>query len=119
MAMNTAAWLLAANAEDGWRNGLRAINLAGRAVQLMGPLPAFLDTLAAAFAETGDFSKAAAIAKRAAEMEEENAAKEANKGNADRAAKSKKLADAIRRRMRLYEDHKPYRDTRADVGVKK
>ena len=109
-AMNSAAWLMATNVEDGLRNGKKAVDLATQAVQLIGPTPAFLDTAAAAWAETGDFAKAAETAKRAIDLAEKDAAKEAAKGNAGQAAKSKKLAEAIRQRLRLYEDHKPYRD---------
>ena len=118
VAMNVAAWFMATNVEDGLRNGPQALALASRVVQAMGPQPRFLDTAAAALAECGDFVKAAAIAKQAAEAEEKIAAKEAADGHAESAARSGALAAAIRARARLYERHLPYRDTQTGVGSK-
>ncbi len=59
IAMNQLAWALATCPEPSVRNGVEAIDLAQRAVDLSGGQePAILDTLAAAYAETGRFSMA-------------------------------------------------------------
>jgi len=62
---NDLAWLLATCPEQGLRDGPRALLLAQQAVSEAGdPGPAYLDTLAAAHAEVGDFAAAAAAARR-------------------------------------------------------
>ena len=54
---NNAAWILATSPHDRIRNGTLAVHLAQRAVaQDEGPVT--LDTLAAAYAENGDFARA-------------------------------------------------------------
>jgi membrane associated rhomboid family serine protease len=58
-AKNSLAWVLATAPIDSLRNGSRAVLLAKEACEEMEmDDAAFLDTLAAAYAETGDFEKA-------------------------------------------------------------
>ncbi len=54
---NNAAWILATSRHDRIRNGTLALHLARRAVA-QGEGPGTLDTLAAAYAENGDFARA-------------------------------------------------------------
>ena len=51
------AWVLATSPDDSVRNGPKAVEMANRAVQLSPDRqePLFLDALAAAYAETGQF----------------------------------------------------------------
>ena len=64
--LNDLAWMLATAGKPEWRNGEEAVRLATAAVQLSGRrLPVCMGTLAAAFAETGQFAKAAQIAQTA------------------------------------------------------
>ena len=66
LAQNNLAWLLATTPDPALRNGTRAVTLAQQAVRLSGgESPQLLDTLAAAYAEAGNFSEAVATAKRA------------------------------------------------------
>ena len=93
--LKNLAWLLATCPDEARRNGPEARQLAQRANRLCaGGRADVLDTLAAACAETGQFSAALAAAQRALEL-----ATQAN----DRA-----LADALRSRIALYEAGKPY-----------
>jgi tetratricopeptide (TPR) repeat protein len=61
-ACNNLAWIRAANADPAVRDEIQAVALAERAVALDPEEPSYLDTLAAAYAEAGQFAKAAHIA---------------------------------------------------------
>jgi len=66
MALNNLAWSLAANPRQELRNGKEAVQLASRAVELTGQQQGvFIGTLAAAYAEDGQFAKAVEMAKKA------------------------------------------------------
>lgn len=65
-AHNRLAWLLATHADPSVRDGAEAVRLASQAVHLTERQdPAVLDTLSAAYAETGDFLRAEQIADEA------------------------------------------------------
>lgn len=67
--LNAEAWVLATSADDHVRNGVEALRLAERAAELTSrQQPAILNTLAAAYAETGRFSEAIGTATQAAEI---------------------------------------------------
>jgi tetratricopeptide (TPR) repeat protein len=67
--LNDIAWTLATNPNASMRNGVEAIELARRAVQLSnGREPAVLGTLAAACAEAGRFAEAVQTAHQALEL---------------------------------------------------
>jgi protein O-mannosyl-transferase len=64
---NNVAWILATASDSSIRDGARAVGFAEEAVQLSGGRePRFLRTLAAAYAESGRFSEAIAVAQQAA-----------------------------------------------------
>jgi 4-amino-4-deoxy-L-arabinose transferase-like glycosyltransferase len=64
--LDELAWLLATYPDSNSRDGLEAVHLAERACALTeGRDPALLATLAAAYAETGDFSRGVAAADEA------------------------------------------------------
>ena len=91
------AWLLATTPDPALRNGPEAVALATRAEEL-APAgdPIVLDTLAAAYAETGQFVEAVTIANRALDLAVER--------------RDESLANAIRTRILLYERNAPFRD---------
>jgi len=94
-AYNSAAWLLATCPAAEHRDGKKAVVSATRACELSEWKEAYnLDTLAAAYAEVGNFDKAV-------EWQEK-----ANKLYTD-ADEWKKGED----RLKLYKDKKPYRET--------
>lgn len=98
-ALNNLAWLLATSAEKSMRNGPKAVALAEQAAQTPGGNnPFLLHTLAAAYAETGQFEKAAQTALQAAEMAD-------TQGN-------RILAEQIRVARRMYLSGTPWRDAR-------
>ncbi|HEY0722616.1 MAG TPA: tetratricopeptide repeat protein, partial [Pyrinomonadaceae bacterium] len=64
---NNLAWILATASDNSIRDGARAVRFAEEAVQLSGGRePLFLRTLAAAYAESGRFPEAIAVAQQAA-----------------------------------------------------
>jgi tetratricopeptide (TPR) repeat protein len=69
--LNNLAWLLATGPDGALRNGNQAVVLAQRANDLTGNgNPVVLDTLAAAYAETGRFPEAVTTAQRALHLAE-------------------------------------------------
>ncbi|MDG2123769.1 MAG: hypothetical protein P8J87_08740, partial [Verrucomicrobiales bacterium] len=70
LVLNNLAWQLAAHEDPAVRDGLRAVEWAEKAAGLAGDDAAILDTLAAAYAEAGDFRKAVETGERAAALAE-------------------------------------------------
>jgi len=102
MALRALAWALATAADPTLRNGAEAQSLAVRAVELTGGKNAAdFDALATAYAERGRFADAAATARRALAMAEQS--------------NQPALAEAIKRRIALYDADKPFRDA-AHIG---
>ena len=99
-AQNDLAWMLATAPEDGIRDGKRALKLALRADEAVSSSdPYLLDTLAAAYAETGDYTKALATARKALSL--------ALKPDSGKPPED--LIAGLRREIRLYESGKPCR----------
>jgi len=97
LALNRAALVLAASPDSSLRNGSEAVALAERAVQLSaGRDPAFLDTLAAAYAEAGRFPEATQTARRALDLASQQ--------------RDSQLARALTTRIALYEAKTPFRE---------
>ena len=68
-AYNNLAWMLAANSDTQIRNGQEAVKLAERACRLTNDeQPFYLVTLAAAYAEAGDFKNAIIAAEKARDI---------------------------------------------------
>jgi protein O-mannosyl-transferase len=95
-ALNDLAWVLATSPQAAVRNGDRAVALARRADQLTGGRnPAILRTLAAAYAEAGQFGNARQTAGSAMELA--------------RAAGRQDLAAELAGALKLYEEGRPFR----------
>jgi len=96
-ALNNLAWVLATHPAGTVRDGKRAVELATKAAALPGgQSPMVLRTLAAAYAEEGDFANAIDTAKRASDLA--NA-----QGNGS-------LVQTLRHELELYQKNTPYRE---------
>jgi tetratricopeptide (TPR) repeat protein len=96
-AQNNLAWALATCANASLRNGAKAIELARQADQISGGAnPIVLRTLAAAYAEVGQFAKAVEIAQDASRLAV--------------AQGYSALAAALREEIALYQAGRPYRE---------
>src|SRR5258708_24767678 len=92
---NQIAWRLAVSPNDRVRNGKRAVEIATQACELSGWKNGnMLDTLAAAYAETGQFAEAIRWQEKALED----------------AGFARSSGPAMRQRLELYRAGKPYRD---------
>ncbi|MGD0207731.1 MAG: tetratricopeptide repeat protein [Verrucomicrobiota bacterium] len=97
-ALNELAWILATAPDSGLRSGTEAVQLAKRACELaQNRQAAFLTTLSAAYAETGRFSDAIAIAQTA--------------GKLAQTAGQKKIAAQDGELLKLYQAGCPFRET--------
>ncbi len=94
---NDLAYALATTPDDELRDGARALELARRAVREAGSQPAYLDTLASAMAESGDFAGAVEASRQALELVE------------SRGAPEHVLAE-FRRHLELFEAGQPIRE---------
>jgi len=93
--LNNLAWLLATSPEDNIRDAKRSIELATKACELTEYKQAhILSTLAAGYAESGDFDTAVKWSKKALEVGK----------NDDR------IGDQLEQELKSYEQRKPWRE---------
>jgi tetratricopeptide (TPR) repeat protein len=92
---NNLAWLFATATDPGWRDCRKAIKYARKALTF-GRNGSWMDTLAAAYAECGDFEKAVAFEIEAYRLSREN--------------------DNFRQRIEIYKRSKSYAQWRSQEG---
>ncbi|MFM8495992.1 MAG: tetratricopeptide repeat protein, partial [Planctomycetia bacterium] len=93
--LNNLAWLLATSPDDSIRDGKRAIELATKACEETEWKQAhIISTLAAGYAETGDFAKAREFSKKAVETGGESA----------------EVKEQLQSELASYEAEKPWRE---------
>ena len=96
LACNNLAWLLAVHPDANGRNGAKAVKYATKACELSEwKTPPYFDTLAAAYAEAGDFGNAVKWQTRYLESDH-------LKSNP-----SKDASEKARQRLSLYEQKQP------------
>ena len=91
--LNNYAWVLATSPDDGVRDGKRAVELATKAVEITEEKEAhILSTLAAAYAETGDFDAARTWSQKSVDMQDPE------------------HADQLAKELASYKENKPWRE---------
>lgn len=93
--LNNLAWLLATSPDDDLRDGTRAIELATKACEVTEWKAAhIISTLAAGYAETGNFAKAREVSQQAV----------------DAAGDAAEMVDQLKQELQSYHDEKPWRE---------
>lgn len=95
MAYNNLAWILATCPDDVYRDGVKAVELAEKAVE-HDPIAPRLDTLAAAFAEVGRFEDAIITQEKVIALLKKE-------------GKPRNLIEQCIERLKFYQAHKPWR----------
>jgi tetratricopeptide (TPR) repeat protein len=96
-AMSNLAWVFATSPDNSLRDGPKAVQLASEALRISGRrIPILFRTLAAAYAEVGDYPKAIETAQEGADLA-------ASQGNAG-------LATELQQNIALYHTERPLRD---------
>ena len=96
-ALSNLAWVFATSPDDPLRDGNKAVQLAEDAMRISGRrIPIIFRTLAAAYAESGDFSKAIQVAQQGIEV----ANSQGNSG----------LATELQSNIALYQEQRPLRE---------
>ena len=96
-ALSNLAWVFATSPDDALRDGTKAVQLAEEALRISGRrIPIIFRTLAAAYAESGEFSKAIQAAQQGIELAN-------SQGNSD-------LATELQGNIALYQEQRPLRD---------
>jgi tetratricopeptide (TPR) repeat protein len=96
-AHNSIAWICATHPDAKLRDGMLALKHALKACELMPEDAQVLDTLAAAYAEAGDFDAAVQTQRKAIELLDDEESQE-----------------NFQARLKHYESQQPYRDLKAD-----
>jgi tetratricopeptide (TPR) repeat protein len=95
--LNNFAWVLATSPVDELRDGKRAVELAEKACEMSEyKKPHILSTLAAAYAETGDFESAIKWSSKAVEISQED------------------IQDQLKAELKSYKKGKPFRELKED-----
>jgi tetratricopeptide (TPR) repeat protein len=96
-ALNALAWIWATTENAKFQNHIAAVRFAQKACELSNyEHPGALDTLAAAYAATGNFPEAIKTAEKAVKLAED--------------ANEKELAEDIGKRLELYKTSQPYHE---------
>jgi tetratricopeptide (TPR) repeat protein len=106
--LNNLAWVLATSPDDKLRDGAKALKLATKAAEASGyETPHILSTLAAAYAETGDYDNAVKWSEKAVEISQKEV--DTAKPDDDK-EKLQSVRDQLKKELESYHEHKPTRE---------
>ena len=95
--LNNYAWVLATSPDDAVRDGARSLELAQKACEVTKyEQPHILSTLAAAYAETGDFDKAREWSEKAVDL--------------NKKGKDAEITVELAKELDSYRENKPWRE---------
>jgi tetratricopeptide (TPR) repeat protein len=114
--LNNYAWVLATSPDDKLRDGARAVTMATEACELTGyETPHILSTLAAAYAESGDFENAKKWSAKAVELSQ----KEMDSAKSDEErARYQSDNEQLKKERTSYEAGKPTRERQTTEDAK-
>jgi len=127
--LNNYAWVLATSPDDKLRDGAKALKMATKAAKATKyETPHILSTLAAAYAETGDFDNAAKWSKQAVELSQKSldavkteAEKQKDEADKDQLKKDLEKIQAdheqLKKELESYHQHKPVRERQTQEEV--
>jgi tetratricopeptide (TPR) repeat protein len=108
--LNNFAWVLATSPTDSLRDGKRAVELANKAAELTTyQVPHILSTLAAAYAETGDFENAKKWSAKSIEVAEDEKSHD-DPQDLKKLADDEKTCEDLKKELASYEAGKPTRE---------
>jgi tetratricopeptide (TPR) repeat protein len=106
--LNNFAWVLATSPDEKLRDGAKALKMATKAAEATKhQVPHILSTLAAAYAETGDFDNATKWSQKAVDLAQESV--DSAKPEDDK-AKLEADRDQLKKELESYRNHKPVRE---------
>jgi tetratricopeptide (TPR) repeat protein len=108
--LNNFGWVLATSPTDSLRDGKRAVELANKAAELTSyQVPHILSTLAAAYAETGDFENAKKWSAKSIEVAEDEKSHD-DPQDVKKLADDEKTYGDLKKELASYEAGKPTRE---------
>jgi tetratricopeptide (TPR) repeat protein len=118
--LNNFAWVLATSPSDDVRDGKRAVQLATQACEATDyEKPHILSTLAASYAETGDFATAIKWSEKAVEFSKKAIDDAAKDEDTTEKEKADLLNDheQLKKELASYQDKKPWRERQKDESA--
>ena len=110
-ALNNLAWVLATSPNDTLRDGERAIELATKACEVTQyNAPHILSTLAASYAETGNFKEAVKRSSEAVEKLDAQLKDQKDRRDLDPTESQLETQVQLKNELKSYEEQKPWRE---------
>jgi tetratricopeptide (TPR) repeat protein len=109
--LNNLSWVLSTSPDDKLRDGKRAIELGTKAAELTEfKKPHILSTLAAAYAEAGDFEKAREWSQKAVALNQSNLEAAIKADEKDEIKELTEMGEQLSKELANYNDDKPVRE---------
>lgn len=118
--LNNFAWVLATSPDDNVRDGKRAVELAKKACELTEyKMPHILSTLAAAYAESGDFKSAREWSQKSIALNQTDLEAALKADNKEQVDKLTEMGKQLAAELETYDQDKPTRERQTIDEAKK